>query len=140
LHQLYQRCGLGQRQPGRKELMVMFSLLLTNTHRTFVIIDALDECVAGKTRDDLLDAIKEMIGIQSKYLNILVTSRKEKDIEDELQTVMDAIIDLKKGGGVENDIGLYVRKCLESDKKLRKWPPEIKQLVQNALEEGAQGM
>ena len=75
-----------QRQPHKISLLKIFYALLTTSHRTFVILDALDECAAGRDRNELLDTIKEMIESSSAYLNILITSRKEKDIEDKLTT------------------------------------------------------
>ena len=49
-------------------------------------------------------------------------------------------IDLSLEGGIELDINLHVRKSLETDKKLRKWKPLLKEEIVNALVQGAQGM
>jgi hypothetical protein len=112
---------------------------LTATHRTFILLDALDECSIGPERDNLLNVIKEMITMSASYLNILVTSRKEKDISDELEQIISIKVDFRDGD-VASDISLHVQKCIENDKKLRKWDLKIKQMIQNALVDGAHGM
>jgi hypothetical protein len=53
---------------------------------------------------------------------------------------MDVQIDLSHAGGLEMDIDLHVRKSLETDKKLRKWKPLLKEEILSALLQGAQGM
>jgi hypothetical protein len=140
LHKLYQQCDNGRRQPGQASLIEILSSVLTNTHRTFIILDALDECSADSDRDDLFKILKEMISISSKHLNILVTSRPEKDITEELEPLKFTAINLKEQGDVKSDIDLHVRKCLEDDKRLRTWDPDTKQKIQEALVRGACGM
>ena len=88
-------------------------------------------------RDDLLEILKEMISMEN--LNILLTSRREKDIAEQLEPVVDVIIDLKDGG-LDSDIALYVQKRLAEDRKLRRWDPDTKQMIQKALLDSASGM
>jgi len=60
LHQLYQNCNNGRRQPGQAHLLKVFSSLLATSYRTSVILDALDECTE---RNDLLEAIQQIISM-----------------------------------------------------------------------------
>jgi len=124
-------------QPYRHQLLEMLSLLLTTSHRTYVIIDALDECQAESDRDELLITVTEMIAMDN--VNILVTSRKENDIEEELEDVVEIKVDLARAK-VDSDIAIYVRNRLEKDKQLRKWDRDTKQKIEKVLTERAQGM
>ena len=120
LRDLYQQCHSGQQQPHIKSLLKIFYALLTTSHRTFVILDALDECTAGKERKELLITIKEMIESSPAYLNILITSRKEKDIEDKLTSLIDTLVSLEEAV-VDADIAIHIQECLKNDEKLSIW-------------------
>jgi ankyrin repeat domain-containing protein 50 len=141
LHQLYQQCSYRSRLPTRTDLVeiLLFSSLLTNSHRTFVVLDALDECEVGTYRDDLLETIEEMITESSKYLNVLVTSRKERDIMDKLGPLIDDSISLEEDD-VDPDIVLHIQERLRKDAKLRQWDDLIKKKIQGDLTEKAHGM
>jgi ankyrin repeat domain-containing protein 50 len=141
LHSLYQQCSPYHRQPTQTELVKIleFSSLLSNSHRTFVIMDALDECPVGADRTALLKAIEDMIRKSSKYLNVLVTSRKERDIVDKLEPLIDNSISLKEDD-VDPDIVLHIQECLRKDAKLRQWDDMIKKKIQRDLTEKAHGM
>ena len=136
LHNLYSQCNGGQPHPIN--LFRIFSSLLTNSHRTFVILDALDECKAGTDRQELLDQIKEMINLSSKHLNILVTSRREKDIEDKLMPVITTRIPLEDSD-VDSDIALHIRNCLKTDDELQ-WGDDTKKQIEEVLCKKANGM
>lgn len=137
LHKLYRQCDNGRREPEQLDVIQIFSALLASTYRTFIILDALDECSSGSDRNCLLKVLKEMISMEN--LSILLTSRREKDIAEKLDPLIDVTVDLKDGG-IESDIGIHVRKCLEDDEKLRTWNPNTKQMIQKALLDGADGM
>ena len=137
LHNLYSQCGGGQ--PDRINLFRIFSSLLTDSHRTFVILDALDECKAGTDRQELLDQINEMINLSSNHLNILVTSRREKDIEDKLKPLITKSIRLEESD-VDPDIAFHIRNCLNKDNELREWPDHTKKQIEEVLCEKANGM
>ena len=136
LHQLYQQCLKGERQPQKLSLVQILSSILTS--RTFVLLDAIDECETGTDRNDLLDTI-EGIMETSKSLNLLITSRKESDIEERLKTLFDYCMAIEEN--VANaDIALHIRNRLTNDVKLQQWDSETKQEIEHALVEGAHGM
>jgi archaellum biogenesis ATPase FlaH len=139
LRELYQQCNSGRRHPHTKSLLKIFYGSLTTSHRTFVILDALDECAVGKERNELLLTIKEMIELSSGYLNVLITSRKEKDIEDTLTSLIGTLVCLEEAV-VDADISLHIQERLKNDKKLRMWDISTKENVQEALTKGAHGM
>jgi hypothetical protein len=105
----------------------------------FVILDALDEC---KERTELLEGIKKIAGWKKKP-HILVTSRREKDIEDSLDSLVN---DQRKvciqSALVNNDIRAYIQKRLQSDQNLKRWrnKPEVQMEIEAKLMGKADGM
>ena len=134
---LYEQCSEGTREPGRAALVETLISTLTLAERMFLIMDALDECLE---RDELGKVIGQILNVQSNRIALLTTSRKELDLESALRDTMENITDLKKGDGVAHDICLHVEQCLHGDKRLKKWPPKIKEEIQTALVNGAHGM
>lgn len=138
LHQLYRQCDNGQVAPKLPDLIQFFTSPLASTHRTFILLDALDECPSGPDRDNLLEVLTVMISMGN--LNILLTSRREKDIAEELEGLANLVIIDLKSGGLDSDIELYVQNRLVQDRKLQRWDPDPKQKIQKALVDGANGM
>jgi hypothetical protein len=135
VEKLYQQCDDGRQQPAKRSIVKTFLLLLesSDSNRIYLLMDALDECLE---RDKLLDIIGQIV---QQNINLLITSRKERDITERLAESIEVTIDLK-GDGIDADIALRVHKCLECDKRLRKWPLKIKQQILNALVKKADGM
>lgn len=135
---LYKQYGEGTQQPENESLVETLILLMECNDRTYLILDALDEC---KEQEELLRIISRLIGDSLSHidLRVLVTCRKEKGIMDELEHLIDIDIDLAHTG-IYHDIKLHVIKCLEYDKGLRKWPYAIQMEIRDALLRGASGM
>jgi len=136
VHEIYNQCNNGNQQPTLQGLINTLFSLLANSQRTYVIIDALDEC---SERKQLMTVINQIIKNSSLRVNLLATSRKEQDILEGLQGVIDIQINLE-GDGIDADIDLHIRKCLESDQRLKKWNSLIKQEILEVLVAGAHGM
>ncbi len=136
VHELYKECGDGNQQPTLQGLVKALLFLFTTSHRTYVVLDALDEC---SEREELLNTISQIVQSSSGEVNIFVTSRNERDISEGLEGVIDVKINLE-ASTVDVDIELHVRKSLENDKKLKQWKPLIKQEMLEALVNGAHGM
>lgn len=137
LHHLYQQCCSGQRQPGKASLLEILCLLTTSS-RNFILLDAVDECMANADRADLLETIDEIV-TGSKYLNVLVTSRKERDIEKKLKILFDHDVALEEQV-IDSDIALHIQKALKNDAELSSWDLESKKDIEKALLKGAHGM
>ena len=84
-----------------------------------------------------MDKIIELSSLQ--HINLLVTSRKLHDIAKKLDNRIDIKVDLK-GPGNAADICLHVRKSLDRDQRLGKWPEALKAKIQETLEANADGM
>ena len=72
-------------------------------------------------------------------VSILVTSRNEREIFERFRDRFQITIDISKGG-VNEDIALHVQMRLQHDRRLKRWPLKIRDRMQTALPEGAQGM
>ena len=107
---------------------------------TFVILDALDEC---ENRDELLDSFSNIGTWKINNLHLLVTSRKESDIDE---CVSGFVADDRKisiqSELVSSDIRAFVRDSLQTNRKLRRWQKDldIQQDIEATLTDKADGM
>ena len=119
---------------------VMFLSALQKTINLFsecyIVLDALDE---ARPREDVLNLIRQMLSWKNPRLHLLVTSRREMDIESTLSPLVKSKIEMQKLL-VNIDISLYIHKRLECDSRLKKWSPAIKADIIETLTQGADGM
>ena len=132
IQSLYDSCR--GNQPTRDALITTLLSLLKTSSRTYIMIDALDECCE---RDEMVDLLKHLI-LSSDSMNLLITSRKEQDIIMNLQCHIDIVICIQSAK-VNADVDLYIRKCLDTDTKLKRCLP-VREEVIKALVEGVNGM
>lgn len=111
----------------------------------FLIIDALDECpIENKNREQLLKSIQRIHTLSTDNLHILLTSRKEPDIEETMTSLLTSTgkmaINLSdRSDDINHDIGMYIERTLASS-SFHLWHPELKKEVRKALIEKADGM
>lgn len=106
----------------------------------YIVLDALDE---SQNRNDIIDVLQDVINWKLENLHVLVTSRRERDIESSLQLLInDQQIVCLQSSLVDEDIRTYVSQRLISDKSLQKWNtnPEIRKEIKEILIYGAHGM
>jgi hypothetical protein len=140
LETLFSSCENRQRKPTLDELLEVLQQITLESSQSYIILDALDECA---NRAELMDTLETIAGWQLKKLHILVTSRRERDIEISLETLVDArnAIDLRTEM-VDKDIRAYIDHRLSVDKNLKRWQKDrgIRQEIEAALMEKACGM
>ena len=102
----------------------------------YLVLDALDECI---TRSILLKGLEEMHHWDLPNLHILVTSRKETDIEDSLGCLVTSQITLEENV-VDFDTRTFVQDQIQRDPKLLKWPQHTRGEIEKVLLNGANGM
>jgi hypothetical protein len=112
---------------------------------TYIVVDALDECpnTSGypKTaREKVLEFLEDLVELNISNLRICITSRPEIDIHDVLEPLASHRMSLHDEGGQQKDIIDYVRTTVLTDRKMRRWRPEDKQLVIDILSAKAGGM
>ena len=84
LQSLFSRCQDGKQQPTHDALEVALQQMLNEFGETFLILDALDEC---KEREELLLLLKNLTSWGTGKLHVLATSRRERDIEEALESL-----------------------------------------------------
>ncbi|KAN0133356.1 Ankyrin repeat-containing domain protein [Lactarius tabidus] len=146
LSDLYSTHGAGSQQPDTKSLVQCMKdmLELSGQPAIYFVIDALDECPNDfgvvSPREKVLNFIEDLVELHLPNLRICVASRSEADILDILQPLASYIICLHDEEGQKQDIISYINSVVQSDRKMRNWRAEDRQLVINALTQRADGM
>jgi hypothetical protein len=135
IHRAHARQG---HQPTQEALIDTLYSIAERTHRTFIVIDALDECTE---LDEALDLLLALVDGSRTILSILVTSRELDDIGEALKDVPPHKL---KHMSIQNrrdnaDIDLFIRTQVEKNRKLRRWRNQKSQII-NVLSDGAHGM
>ena len=138
----------GTRQPSISALTQCLEdvLRVSEGLPIYVIIDALDECpnTTGilSPRDEVLALVERLVKSNLPNLRLCVTSRPETDIRTslELLTSTSNSISLHDECGQKKDIDDFVCSVVYSDKNMRRWREEDKQLVVKTLSDKADGM
>lgn len=136
LERLYHKCDDGQRQPTDDAIHLLFKESMARPGDKYIVLDAMDECTE---REGLLTFIGELLAPTSQNLRILATSRREKDIEDELNPIANYEVNIQNSV-VDADIRIYVRDQMTTDPKLRKWPEPVRNEIMTVLSKKASGM
>ncbi len=148
LSRLYAAHDNGARHPNDSVLMQCLTEMLTlpNHGPTYVILDALDECPSTSgipsARKQVLDVVKDLVGLRLPSLHICVTSRPEVDIEAALASLTFRQVSLHDERGQNADIANYIRSVVysDSDTAMGRWRVADKDLVIETLSERADGM
>ena len=110
----------------------------------YIIIDALDESpnVSGTptARENVLQFLEDLVGLKLPNVHICVSSRPEIDIQTILEPLAMFNISLHEESGQMEDILGYVKSFVHSDRNMRRWTAENRQLVIDRLSEKADGM
>jgi len=140
LSQFYERFNRGNLRPSLHELTVILCEAIQSLNHTFIVIDALDECPKGDERDSLFTVLSDIKSKSLQNLHVLVTSRREPDIESVLSPLLTSQSISLQCSGVDWDIEAHISSVLATDPKLQKWSNEIKQEIGTTLTKGANGM
>jgi hypothetical protein len=139
---LFSSCDNGQRRPSVHALLEVTRQAMQEFTHVYIVLDALDECTQ-RSDLELMDILKTVAGWKLDNLHLLMTSRKERDIESSLKSYVDEEDTVcLQSDIVDKDIQRYIQQRLSSDKDLVKWEEdvEIRQEIEAALMRGARGM
>lgn len=140
LKNLYSHCLNGEEQPAFQSLMGTLHDMMKYFAKLYIVLDALDECL---DREDLLECIEHFAEWDDIDLHMLVTSRRERDIERSLESIInpEGIIRIQSTL-VDHDIRAYVRGRLQQDRGLKKWQKQskVQQEIEDTLMAKADGM
>jgi hypothetical protein len=133
---MYKNCGSGQQQPTDDAVYSLLREMMDRIESKYIILDALDECA---DRDDLLTFVSNIADSKLKGLRVMATSRRERDIEEQLRPRADYTVNIQSAV-VDEDIRLYVQERLATDSKLKKWPESVRDEITGVMMEKADGM
>ena len=146
LFRLYSLHDHGVQKPSDRAMVECLKEMLTLEAQgpTYIIMDALDECPTTSTipspREEVLDFVDEIVGLHLPNVHVCVTSRPEHDIQAVLKDLTQHAVSLHDEGGQQQDILNYVASFVRSDRNVRRWREEDKDLVIKILSEKADGM
>jgi hypothetical protein len=137
---LEQLWGKGQNQPSQESLSDVLLAMLSRLNNVSIVLDALDE---STTRSDLLPWLRDVLKADSCACRILVTARREEDIESAFQRWMqpgDKISIQQRD--VNEDIRAYVSHTIRNSEELERWHkrPDVQNEIETELVNRADGM
>ncbi|KAM0258592.1 hypothetical protein ACHAQJ_003763 [Trichoderma viride] len=133
------------RRPDTQTLITALKATLLGFSAVYIIIDALDECPAiNGERRKLLKVLSKMLNEATGSLHLLLTSRKESDINTAMIPHISRSFSyeldlLAYRRTLDDDIGLFIDSILASD-DYESWPQEVKAEARSSLIEKADGM
>jgi len=110
----------------------------------YIVIDALDEYPNShgypSPREQALEVVKNLVGLNLPHLHLCVTSRPEMDIRMALAPLATHSVCLHDEVGQNKDIADYIEDIVHTDAIMREWPKEYKRLVIDSLAQNGGGM
>jgi len=146
LSRLYSAHDRGVHKPNDWAMVECLKEMLTLDGQppTYIIMDAVDECPiissVPSPREEVLELVDELVGLHLPNLRICVTSRPEVDIQAVLESLGSRPVSLHDESGQKQDIMDYVHTFVHTDRRMRRWRDEDKDLVIKTLSEKADGM
>lgn len=136
LAKLFLENAEGHRSPTPEALMSTIRSIIGNFRNVYIVFDTLDECLE---RAEMMALLTEIHNWELSTLHLLVTSRKERDIEESLKSLVSHQAPMDESV-IDSDIRVYVSKTLNNDVKLKMCSLREKQMIEAALIDGARGM
>jgi hypothetical protein len=144
--ELYEACDNGRKQPSDEVLAnTLFDLLIQEpTRRSFLIVDALDECPTESREhffDLVLDRIEKHHNAGSTSYNFLFTSREEHDIDKRMAELSVKLHNVPiVTACVDEDVRLHVRQFISKHRAMRDWSQQLKTEIEDTVAGEARGM
>ena len=146
LSALYSDCGAGTPQPSDDALLGCLEKML-NIERLpiiYIIIDGIDECPntpgVKPPLERVLELVENLVNFRLSNVRICATSRPEADIQVSLAPLASQTISLHNEDGQKKDIREYVRFTVYSDRRMRRWGVDNKEMVVDNLSQRDGGM
>jgi hypothetical protein len=138
----YSDANNGNQRPTQATLVRMLEGVVEEFDDVYFFIDALDECPRSQ-RPALLKTLTDLTALKIDSLHILVTSRREIDVEDsfaELKLKLQGYQEIRvQSKYVEADINTYLEHQMQG-LDFRNWKPLEKEKVRIKLAAKADGM
>ena len=146
LSQLYSDHSHGIEKPDLDALQKCITVMLDLPGQapTYIVIDGVDECPnllgTPSAREEVLGVIEELVDLKLPNIHLCVASRPEMDIRIVLEPLTSLRFSLHDESGQKEDIVKYIKSVVQSDRTMRRWKDEDKQLVVETLSDRADGM
>jgi hypothetical protein len=140
LDYLWSSCRDDNQQPSVSSLQSVLQAMLDMIDKVWIVLDALDE---SKPRYDLLAWLETLVISKSTACQLLVTARREEDIESALHSWVrpEDRVAIRQSH-VDADINTYVSHEVHYGEDLRRWRsrPDLQKEIELKLMEKASGM
>jgi hypothetical protein len=123
-------------RPRVTELLNAIQVIAGGFRQTFIIVDALDECTEI---EEFVDILTEMTSWNPIVVKVLITGRRERDIELALQPLSPRSICMQLAK-VNADIRTYIAYRITKEPRLKRWPDYARKEIEAFLIDGANGM
>jgi hypothetical protein len=148
LSKLYSDCVSGTRKPNNSAASACLTDMLKSQGecRIYIIVDALDECPASNlsggppAREEVLEFIKEVVGLKLPNVHVCVASRPEIDVMKFLQPLNPIEISLHDEVGQKDDVAKYIKSAVHSYSETKGWNNEDTKLIIDTLSKDANNM
>jgi hypothetical protein len=146
LSTFYLQYANGSQPPSDDALFHYFKAILKHPGQApiFLIVDALDECpntyTLSSAREKVLMLLEDLVDSNLPNLRLCITSRPEVDIKVVLQPLAFFSVSIHDESGQIRDIENYLKLIVNSNRKMRRWTLEHRQLVIDVLTNQADGM
>ncbi|KAL7934707.1 hypothetical protein V8C35DRAFT_34444 [Trichoderma chlorosporum] len=128
------------RSPPMEELDSLLIKVINLSKETFLVIDALDECDSQLVRDEILNFLADLLKRVETSLHILITSRREVDIETKISQLSIPTTSVTlRATEVDNDIRNHLQVLMTED-PFTAWSTPLKERVIRHLVENADGV
>ncbi|KAF3934727.1 hypothetical protein ABW20_dc0106703 [Dactylellina cionopaga] len=143
LDSLFSSCNNGKDQPTLQSLRKAFLSMTEKAEEVWLVLDALDECGRGK-RKELLSWIRNIfIDSDRRNIHLLVTSRREEDIESEIVKCATKPCIVSIGSDlIGKDINAYIKFRVGECSEFERWRsrPKEREKIETVLAEKVNGM
>lgn len=107
----------------------------------YVMIDGLDEIpFESKDRQDVLDFLSNLSGMNLDHISLLATSRDQPDIQEAFTEPVAWSQTTMYPNKVQQDIDTYVSQTLQSNRRLKRLSSEVKETIKAEIGNRADGM
>lgn len=125
-------------QPSDSVLTELLKDMLSQSGRTFILADALDECDEAARRIDLLPLLEEVMGL-GLDICVFVTSRPERDIRDHITPLSTYTLNLHRNSQHQETIASYITSQL-STAEYETWSYTVRTKATEVLSSKSDGM
>ncbi|RAO72488.1 uncharacterized protein BHQ10_008500 [Talaromyces amestolkiae] len=129
----------GDQQASPEQLLSTLRDLISEFRDVYIVLDALDEC---QDLQDLFDILEEFEK-WTVQMHLIFTSRELMNIKDFFESMnMDKISMRLSAEVVKQDIRIYIRDRLRTDRDLKRWRnhPNVQEEIEQPLIEKSDGM